>query len=165
MKLSPDGKNLLQVADKKLWAIPLNGNLGPGFSGLPVQINTEGTNAEWSGLFWSYDGKCIAFNEYPETLDSLVDQWIYMVPSSGGDPKKVFKTYRGPRVVNYQISISPDEKRLAFSSIKNGEQYIYSTTVDGSNTIKLTNNQSREPVFSPNGKMIAFVLLPSTVVE
>ena len=96
VKLSPDGKNLLMGADKKLWTLPLEGNLGPGFSGAPVQINTEDAEVDWSGLFWSYDGKWIAFNESPETTDSLVSYWIDIVPSTGGKPKKVFKPFRGP---------------------------------------------------------------------
>ncbi len=153
VKLSPDGKNLLMGADNKLWALPLEGNLGPGFSGTPNQIDTDGTEVEWAGLFWSYDGKWIAFNEYPETTDSL---WICTVPSVGGKPKKVFKPFRGPRTVNYQISMSPDGKKLAFSSVKADEQYIYSIPVEGGNPVKLTDMEAREPVFSPDGKMIAF---------
>lgn len=156
VKLSPDGKDLLMGSDKKLWDLPLDGNLGPGYSGTPVQINTDGTEVEWTGLFWSYDGKWIAFNEYPETTDSLVNQWICIVPSGGGKPVKVFKPYRGPRVVNYQMSISPDGKQLAFSSVEDDEQYIYSIPVDGGNPIKLADMEAREPVFSPDGKMIAF---------
>lgn len=156
VKLSPDGKILLMGADKKLWALPLEGNLGPGFSGTPVQIDTDGSEVEWTGLFWSYDGKWIAYNEFPETTDSLTDQWICIVPPAGGEPKKVIKTFRGPRTVNYQISISPDANKLAFSSVKDDEQYIYSVSVDGGNPKKLTDMEAREPVFSPDGKLIAF---------
>jgi len=156
VKLSPDGKNLLMGSDKKLWALPLEGNLGPDFSGTPVQINTGGTEVVWNGLFWSYDGKWIAFNEYPETTDSLTNRWICLVPSTGGKPRKVFNPYRGGMAVNYQISISPDGKKLAFSSVKDDEQYIYSIPVEGGNPIKLADMEAREPVFSPDGKMIAF---------
>ena len=37
--LSPDGKNLVLASDKKLWKIPLSGNLGPDFPGIPEQLN------------------------------------------------------------------------------------------------------------------------------
>jgi len=154
VKLSPDGKNLLMGSDEKLWALPLEGNLGPGFSGTPVQINTDGTEVWYNGLFWSYDGKWIAFNEYSDA-DSCIE-WICIVPYRGGKPKKVFRPFRGPRTVNYQISISPGGKKLAFSMVKDGEQYIYSIPVEGGNPIKLTDMEAREPVFSPDGKMIAF---------
>jgi Tol biopolymer transport system component len=156
VKLSPDGKTLSLVSDKKLWALPLEGNLGSGFSGTPVQINTDGTEVEWSGLFWSYDGKWIAFNEFPETTDSVVNQWICIVSSNGGKPKKVAKPYRDYRIVNYQIGISPDAEKLVFSSVKDDKQYIYSIPVEGGNPMKLTDMEAREPVFSPDGKMIAF---------
>jgi Tol biopolymer transport system component len=78
------------------------------------------------------------------------------VPASGGKPKKVFKPFRGPRTVNYQISISPDGNKIAFSSVKDDEQYIYSIPVEGGNPIKLASMEAREPVYSPDGKMIAF---------
>jgi Tol biopolymer transport system component len=156
VKLSPDGKKLLMGSDKKLWALPLEGNLGQGYSGTPVQIDTDGTEVEWSGLCWSYDGKWIAFNEFPETIDSLVNQWICIVPSEGGEPKKLFKPYRDVRIVNYQLSMTPDGKNLAFSAVKEDEQYIYSIPVGGGNPNKLTNMEAREPVYSPDGKMVAF---------
>jgi len=48
VKLSPDGKDLALVSDKKLWKMPLSGNLGPNFSGTPVQLNTEGIEVGWA---------------------------------------------------------------------------------------------------------------------
>jgi Tol biopolymer transport system component len=157
VKLSPDGKNLALVFDKKLWSLPLEGNLGPGFSGTPVLVDTDSTDVDWSGLFWSYDTKWIAFNEYIGATDySSLSYWIYIVPSVGGKPKKVFQPFRGPRTVNFQISISPDGNKIAFSSVKDEEQHIYSISVEGGNPVKLTDMEAREPVFSPDGKMIAF---------
>jgi len=39
--LSPDGKELALVSDKKLWKMPLSSKLGPNIPGAPVQINTD----------------------------------------------------------------------------------------------------------------------------
>ncbi|KPL14349.1 MAG: hypothetical protein AMS26_11055 [Bacteroides sp. SM23_62] len=158
--LSPDGQSILLVYDKKLWRMPLSGTLGPDLPGKPRHINTENVPVEWSGLAWSADGKWIAFNDIlPQ--DSLKEQnWkqsIYVVPSEGGQPNKVIKNFRDVRVVNYRISLSPEGKSLAYSSIENNKMHVYTVPVNGGEPKQLVEFQSREPVFSPDGEMIAFV--------
>jgi Tol biopolymer transport system component len=160
VRLSPDGKALAHVADKKLWLTPLTGNVGPDFPGNPVQINTGDVEVEWTGLAWSGDGKWIAFNDMgskdkPEA--EKYNQGIFVIPSGGGKPKKVIENYRDTRVVNYMISLSPDGKTLAHTSVENNEQHIYLTQVDGGLPKRLVEMQARGPSFSPDGKMIAFV--------
>lgn len=164
VKLAPDGKNLALVSESMLWVMPLSGNIGPDFPGKPVQINTEGINVEWSGLAWSGDGKWIAFNEEIAKKNLVgkpekqkYNQGIFIVPSNGGKPKKVVENYRDARVVNYRISLSPDASSLAYTSVENNEQHIYTTNVDEVSPKKLVDIQAREPVYSPDGKMIAFV--------
>jgi Tol biopolymer transport system component len=160
VKLSPDGKKLAFVSDKKLWMMPLSGNLGPEYPGAPVQLNTEGIEVEWTGLSWSRDGKWIAFNEYPCKNDKgnyIKNQTIYVIPSSSGKPRKVIENYRGTRVVNYRLSLSPDGKKLAFSSIEDNKQHIFSTSINYILPKKLVDFEAREPVFSPDGKYIVFV--------
>jgi Tol biopolymer transport system component len=164
IKLSPDGHNLALVSDSKLWVMPLSGNIGPDFPGKPIQLNTEGVSVEWSGLAWSGDGKWIAFNEELDRKNLVekpekekYNQGIFIVPSNGGKPKKVIENYRDARVVNYRISLSPDASKLAYTSVENNEQHIYITQVDGGSPKKLIDIQAREPVFSPDGKMIALV--------
>ncbi len=153
--LSPDGENLALVSDKKLWKMPVSGNLGPEFSGIPVQINTEGIDVFYTGLSWSGNGKWIAFNE--NIIKGIKDKGIYIVSSAGGKPNKIVETNRGRRIINYIISLSPDGEKLAFSSIEDKKQYVHSISVDGNNLRQLTDMEAREPVYSPNGKMIAFV--------
>ena len=138
VKLAPDGKNLALVSESKLWVMPLSGNIGPDFPGKPVQINTEDINVEWSGLAWSGDGKWIAFNEelakknlVEKPEKEKYNQGIFIVPSNGGKPKKVIENYRDARVVNYRIRLSPDASKLAYTSVENNEQHIYTTQVDG----------------------------------
>ncbi len=160
VKLSPDGKELVLVSDKKLWKMPLSGYLGSDIPGTPVQLKTGDIEVEWSGLDWSRDGKWIAFNEYPkhnEKGEYIENQSIFIVPSSGGEPKKLTENYRSQRVVNYRMSLSPDGKNLAFSSIEENKQHIFSTSVDNVILKQLTEMEAREPVFSPDGKYIAFV--------
>ena len=155
VKLSPDGKDLALISDEKIWIMPLSGNIGPDFPGKPVPLNTEEIRVEWSGLAWSGDGKWIAFND-PGGSDRL-NQVIYIVPSSGGKPKKIVENFRDARVVNYRISLSPDGRNLAHSSVDNHEQHIFTTRIDDGSPKRLVDMQAREPVFSPDGKMIAFV--------
>jgi len=160
VKLSPDGKTLALASEKKLWVMPLSGNLGPNFPGAPVQLNTKGIEVEGSGISWSDDGKWIAFNEYPKRDEQrriVENQSIYLVPSGGGNPKKIIENYRDARVVNYRISLSPNGKTLAFSSVEDNKQHIFAISTETGNPIQLSDMQAREPVFSPDGKMIAFV--------
>jgi len=159
VKLSPDGKMLAFVIEKKLWILPLSGNLGHEFPGTPSQVNTEGIMVEWSGLSWSGDGKLIAFNDLPSKVDSDKElfQSIYVVNPAGGYPKEVINNYRDWRVVNYRMSLSPEGKKLAYTSVENNKQYIYTKDVSGGVQKKLVDNQAREPVYSPDGERIAYV--------
>ena len=159
VKLSPDGKNLALVADKKLWIMPLSGNLGQEFPGTPTQVNTEGIEVDWSSLSWSGDGKLIAFNDITSKEETEKENYqsIYVVDPSGGEPKEVINNYRDWRIVNYRMSLSPDGKELAYTSVENNKQHIYIKDVAGVPQKQLVDNQAREPVYSPDGKWIAYV--------
>jgi len=159
--LSPDGKNLALVSAKKLWKMPLSGNLGPDIPGIPEQINTEGVLLnDWSPLSWSLNGKWIAFNGNPP-LDNKEDvsdkSSIYVVSSDGGKQKKVIETFRDMEAINYHISLSTNGNNLAFSSVEENKQHIFSTPMDKVIPRQLVEMEAREPVFSPDGKYIAFV--------
>jgi len=162
MQLSPDGKKIAfaSPSDKKLWIMPLSGKLGSEFPGAPVILNTGDVEVDWSGLAWSGDGKWIVFNEDYPTLkfkEKEGIQGMYIVPAKGGKPKKVYENYRDARIVNYKMSLSPDGKILAFSSVDNKECHIHTISVDGGLPKQLVDAQAREPVFSPDGEMIAYV--------
>ena len=159
--LSPDGKNLALVLADKLWKMPLSGNLGPDFSGIPEQINTEGVLLNgWSPLSWSLNGKWIAFNGNPpldEKGNESENMIIYVVSSDGGKQKKVIENFREIEAVNYHISLSTNGNNLAFSSVEENKQHIFSTPVDKVIPRQLVEMEARNPVFSPDGKYIAFV--------
>ncbi|MDO9580477.1 MAG: hypothetical protein Q7J06_07915, partial [Bacteroidales bacterium] len=72
-------------------------------------------------------------------------------------PYKILNNYRDALYVNYRLSLSPDGKNLAHTSVENNEQHIYSTPVIGGSPKQLVDIQAREPVFSPDEKWIAYV--------
>jgi Tol biopolymer transport system component len=159
MQLSPDGQKVSLVSDKKLWIMPLSGKLGSDFPGAPVILNTDNVDVEWSGHAWSADCKWIAFNEVHLKEEKEGNQSIYIVSAEGGKPKKIYENYRDARVCNYRLSLSPHGKTLAFSSVdlERNEQHIYTIPVDSGVPKQLVDALAREPVFSPDGKMIAYV--------
>jgi TolB protein len=61
---------------------------------------------------------------------------------------------------NYFPSWSPDGKRIAFTSERDGNSEIYIMNADGSGQIRLTNNKASDgmPTWSPDGKRIVFCL-------
>ncbi len=162
MQLSPDGKKVIfaSASDKKLWIMPLSGQLGPEFPGAPIILNTDDVEVDWSGLAWSGDGKWIVFNEWTQGekwKEKEGNQGMYIVSAEGGKPKKVYENYRDARIVNFRMSLSPDGKILAFSSVDSNACHINTISVDGGMPRQLVDAQAREPVFSPDGKMIAYV--------
>lgn len=160
IKLSPDGKEIFfpSTTDKKIWKMDLLGKLGSDFPGIPMKLNTEDIRVDWSGLAISADGNWIAFNErFSDNPNDEREDSICIVSTDGGKPKRIIESFRDARIVNYKISLSPDGKTLAYSSVENDECHIYTISVDGGSSKKLIDAQAREPVFSPDGKMIAFV--------
>ncbi len=162
MQLSPDGKKVIfaSPSDKKLWMMPLSGKLGSEFPGAPRIVNTDDVEVDWSGLAWSGDGKWIVFNDWtkPEIWKEKEGKHgMYIVPAEGGKPRKIYENFRDARIVNYRMSLSPDGKILAFSSVDNDECHIHTISVDGGLPKQLVEAQAREPVFSPDGTMIAYV--------
>jgi Tol biopolymer transport system component len=153
-QLSPDGKSLILVNDKKLWIVPMSGNLGPGYPGAPRLLDTRGVEADWPGLAWSADGRWIAFNG--EKVEEG-RQRIHVVSADGGVPTQVFENNRDARVVNYRMSLSPHGETIVFSSMDGGTLHLYRKSVAGGSPERLVDVPAREPVFSPDGRMIAYV--------
>jgi hypothetical protein len=165
--LSPESKKLAFASEGCLWVIPIRGKVDPDIAGAPIKLTEQiGVNNLGNILSWSADGKWIAFN----ALENEKVE-IYIIPSSGGEPKKVLiNTDRMGWGSDFRLSLSPDGKVVAFSLREEEEQnkgkknnifarksYIYTIPVEGGTPKKLTDAMSTQPAFSPDGKKIAYV--------
>ncbi|MCJ8277029.1 MAG: PD40 domain-containing protein [Bdellovibrionales bacterium] len=75
------------------------------------------------------------------------------------DGKRITPITKGPRgAMNVEPAISPDGKKVAFSSDRSGQPMIYTMDVSGKNVKRLTfaGRYNSSPAWSPDGKRIAF---------
>ncbi len=84
-----------------------------------------------------------------------IDQFdIYTVGRDGSDLRRVtnYNTYTAEGV------LSPDGKRIVFTSLKGGDLDIYTMNIDGSDVRQLTNTPGYDggPWWSPDGKKIVY---------
>lgn len=61
-----------------------------------------------------------------------------------------------------QPCISPDGKRIAFSSNRNGKWHVYLMNAEGRNLIQITTGESNDmhPSFSPDGTRLVYSIMP-----
>jgi len=151
--LSPDGERLAFVSKRSIWVAPVHGKVSPDIAGEPVRL--PGTKGAWNwGMRWSADGEWIAYN----TLPSEDHVGICIVPSSGGKVKRIVNKYRaGVSIHNYLLSLSPDGKRVAFTSEEKEEIQLFTVNVEDGDVNQLTEDGGTQPAFSPDGKKIAYV--------
>jgi Tol biopolymer transport system component len=160
--MSPDGDKLAFVSDGGLWMLPLHGKVNPDIAGEPVRLaDVPDIWDNGSLMAWSADGKWIAVNSMAEDEAS-----VYMVPASGGEPRRVDLPDRGGHAWSYRLSLSPDGGTLAFSALELGtreevpeshSRYIYTIPTAGGEPVRVSSGWGRLPSFSPDGKHIAYV--------
>jgi Tol biopolymer transport system component len=106
---------------------------------------------------WSPDGRKIAFAakgpEPPPRYSSHSD--IYVMNADGSGKRMLTHNAR----YNAEPAWSPDGRKIAFRSTRNGNRDIYVMNADGSGKRNLTRNPARDgsPSWSPDGRRIAFV--------
>src|SRR5882724_8138499 len=151
--ISPDGKYLAHVVDdagqKSVW-------LRQVATGKDLQIVPPARIAFFYGLTFSHDGNYIYYvNQEMNHLGML-----FQVPSLGGDSTKLMEDVDSP------VTMSPDDKRVAFIRGSPGEMSITIANVDGTGETKLALTKSTDevrlgptwtvpPAWSPDGKTIA----------
>ncbi len=164
--LSPDGEKLAFTSQGSVWIVPVQGKVQPDLAGEPYRITEPMEANNFSNtLAWSGDGKWIAFNASDNDNDA-----IYIVPSTGGEPKKIPVNVirsRGGSMRDHRLSLSHDGKLLAFSSsdlnldkatlVKEEPRSIYIYSLEDGTITHLTEDFTEQPAISPDGKMIAYV--------
>ena len=101
-------------------------------------VTSEGT---WMAVDVSPDGQWIVF-------DLLGD--IYLIPATGGDAKLL----TGGPTYDVQPRFSPDGKKIAFTSDRDGIDNLWIMDIDGKNLKQITKEKERQvnnPVWTPDG--------------
>lgn len=147
---SPDGKTLVFARHQGATiCLYLRGN-----DGVERRL-TEAKYSEYDAVFFP-DGKRLLFS-FNNASPNQGDIEVYSVSRDGSDLTPVAVT-RDKLSHEEWPCWSPDGKRIAYTSTRDGNQELYTALPDGSDERRLTSDPAIDahPAWSPDGKRIAF---------
>lgn len=109
---------------------------------------------------WSPDGQYLVYESYSSSthLD------IYIMSADGSEqPQRLPASSDAP---DFSPAWSPDHRRIAFVSWRDGNQDIYIFSLDTGETVNFTNSPNRQedhPAWSPDGRTLAFTGVESGI--
>ncbi len=146
---------ILRTLSVVLVALAVAATLAMSFAGYAQAEKKKGQD-EMKRPPGSVQGPIIAF-----TSDRDGNEEIYKMNEDGSKQTRLTKNLSGTR--DYQPAVSPDGKKIAFVSTRDGalNPEIYVMNADGSNQQRLTKNDDinavdRSPTWDPTGQRIAF---------
>lgn len=121
---------------------------------IKLDKNQFGYPISTGGASWSPDGTAITFNGNVTSLGLA----IYTINSDGSGLKQL-TNLKNTGEYNISPTWSPDGKKIAFVSERDGGREIYVMNTDGSLQTRLTTalGNADSPAWSPDGSQIAFV--------
>jgi len=138
-----------------------------GIDGSGLRRVSDGRGRTTCGYFFDHDHRI--FYSSTEAVDSacpprpdyskgyvwaLYPYDIYTANPDGSDRRPLTAN----RAYTAEGTLSPDGKRIVFTSLKDGDLDIYTMNVDGSDVRRLTHTLGYDggPYFSPDGKLIVY---------
>lgn len=159
---SPDGTALLMVAARELGDMHREQlRLVPIAGGEPVSLHAprgRARNPSWApdGTWLVAESDARGFSDLvrmaPRPPDAAAEG---LAAAEGAEPVPLATATQG----NFEPSVSPDGKHVAFVSSREGDPEIYVMDADGANVRRLTafHKEDWAPQWSPDGGWIAFL--------
>jgi Tol biopolymer transport system component len=167
----PDGTKIAFMSDRETPTNPTP----PGFPGPDSEIfvmDADGSNLKqitFNALDdeipgWSANGMRIVFQRDFDPVRGQTDYDIFTMRANGAHERNLTNS---PGVEDIDPEWSPDGRRIAFISERDGDDEIYTMKPNGSGVRQLTFNDQpdRHPSWSPDGRKIAFTSNRDAVPE